>query len=425
MIRKLCAALLLLTVPAFTSLAIAGDTLEEVKKKGVLVAGVKDSTLPFGFADQKTGEIIGYDVDFVHAIAKRLGVKLELRPVTSANRIPELIEGNIDIIAATMSKNLNREKLIDFSDTYFKTGQKFLVKAGTAKTLKDLEGKTIATAKGSTSELTVRKALPKAKIELFDDYIWAAQALRKGAVDAVTTDGAILYGILALAEKKGEYEISDYQISEEEYGLGVRQGDKKFLGFVNATLREMKKSGEAQKIFDKWYAFVKSGIEPPPVVRPQAGRAGGVVIRRTSVPNRFLVMAMKGSFRTGADVSIFDPQGNFIGNGKVKSIYTDEVYVDVEEAKAQFVETGYVAGMNIDKESARTIIEQKQDLLKSVKKEVKAEEEKRQAEINKEYAAEQKERRKEQVAYEKMKMQQENYRDHYYYRGHYRGYRRW
>jgi polar amino acid transport system substrate-binding protein len=274
MIRKLCAALLLLTVPAFTSLAIAGDTLEEVKKKGVLVAGVKDSTLPFGFADQKTGEIIGYDVDFVHAIAKQLGVKLELRPVTSANRIPELIEGNIDIIAATMSKNLNREKLIDFSDTYFKTGQKFLVKAGTAKTLKDLEGKTIATAKGSTSELTVRKALPKAKIELFDDYIWAAQALRKGAVDAVTTDGAILYGILALAEKKGEYEISDYQISEEEYGLGVRQGDKKFLGFVNATLREMKKSGEAQKIFDKWYAFVKSGIEPPPVVRPQAGRAG-------------------------------------------------------------------------------------------------------------------------------------------------------
>ena len=102
MIRKLCAALLLLTVPAFTTLAIAGDTLEEVKKKGVLVAGVKDSTLPFGFADQKTGEIIGYDVDFVHAIAKQLGVKLELRPVTSANRIPELIEGNIDIIAATM-----------------------------------------------------------------------------------------------------------------------------------------------------------------------------------------------------------------------------------------------------------------------------------------------------------------------------------
>lgn len=420
MLRKISAALLLLAFAACSTTAIAGDTLEEVRKKGVLVAGVKDSTPPFGFVDRKTGEIIGYDIDFVRAIANKLGVRLELRPVTSANRIPELIEGNIDIIAATMSKNPNRERIIDFSDTYFKTGQKFLVRVGTAKSLKDLENKTIATVKGSTSELAVRKALPKAKIELFDDYFRAAEALRRGAVDAVTTDGAILYGILAMAEKKGEYEVSDYKISEEEYGLGIRQGDRKFLDVVNATLREMGKSGDALKIYDKWYAFVKSGIEPPPAVAPQAVQAGGVVIRKTSAPNRILVMAMKGAFRSGADVSIFDPQGTLIGRGKVKSIYTDEVYVDVEEGKADFVETGYVVGMNIDPESARAIIEKRQDLLKSVKEEVQAEKGKMQAEIQKEYTEDQKERRKEQLEFERKKMDQQYYMDYYYYPGHYR-----
>jgi polar amino acid transport system substrate-binding protein len=98
---------LFLTVVFLTSLcgvALAGDTLDEVKKRGVLVAGVRDSTPGFGYIDEKTREIVGYDVDFCKAIAKRLGVKLELKPVTSATRMPQLIAGNIDIAAATMTK---------------------------------------------------------------------------------------------------------------------------------------------------------------------------------------------------------------------------------------------------------------------------------------------------------------------------------
>lgn len=414
----LAATLFLSCTLAFA--ATPGDTLEKVRGKGVMVAGVKDSTPPFGFVDRQTGEIVGYDVDFARAIADKLGVRLELKPVTSANRIPELIEGNVDIVAATMSKNPDREKIIDFSDTYFKTGQKFLVKVGTANSLKDLENKTIATAKGSTSELTLRKALPRAKVELFDSYLAAAKALRSGAVDAVSTDEGILFGILAMADKKGEYEITAYRISDEEYGLGVRQGDGKFLDFVNATLREMEKSGEARKIYDKWYAFAKSGMEPAkPVAAPKAGRAGGVVIRRTSTPNRFLVMAIKGSFRPGADVSIFDPQGTFIGSGKVKSIYTDEIYVDVEEAKAQLVETGYVAGMNVDKEGAKAIVETNKDLLKSIKREIVAEQGKMRAEIEKEHKEALEERRKEQQKYEEFKQQQALTPDYYHYYGYY------
>uniref|UniRef100_A0A831TWG3 Transporter substrate-binding domain-containing protein n=1 Tax=Geobacter metallireducens TaxID=28232 RepID=A0A831TWG3_GEOME len=229
------------------------DTLAEVKKKKVLVAGVKDSLPPFGYIDEKSREIVGYDIDFVKAIAKRLGVKVELKPVTSASRMPQLQEGNIDIIAATMTKNPERAKQIDFSHTYFFTGQKFITKKGTVKSLKDLEGKKIGTAKGSTSEQNVKKAIPSATVLSFDDYPQAFLALQQGKVAAVTTDEAILAGILAKAPNKAQFEIPTVQISDEPYGLGMRKGDKNFVDFVNKTLLEMEKSGEAKQIFDKWF----------------------------------------------------------------------------------------------------------------------------------------------------------------------------
>jgi polar amino acid transport system substrate-binding protein len=192
-------------------------------------------------------------VDFAAAIAKKLGVKLELKPVTSASRMPQLQEGNIDIIAATMTKTPERAKQIDFSHTYFLTGQKFLVRKGTVKGLADLNGKKLGTSKGSTSEQNAVKALPNATVLSFDDYPQAFLALQQGKVAAVTTDESILAGMLAKAPNKGEFEIPDIKISDEPYGLGVKKGETKFLAVINATLLEMEKSGEAKKIFDKWF----------------------------------------------------------------------------------------------------------------------------------------------------------------------------
>lgn len=140
--KKLATLFMIMVMAAFTAkAALAGDTLADAKKKGVLVVGCKDSLPPFGYIDEKTRQIVGYDIDFVNAIAKKMGVKVELKPVTSASRMPQLQEGNIDIIAATMTKNAERAKVIDFSNTYFFTGQKFITKKGTVKSLKDLEGK--------------------------------------------------------------------------------------------------------------------------------------------------------------------------------------------------------------------------------------------------------------------------------------------
>ena len=238
---------------SLSAVICSADTLDTIKKRGTLIAGVKDSTPGFGYVDEKKREIVGYDVDFVAYLAKKLGVKLELKPVTSASRMPQLVEGNIDIIAATMTKTPERAKQIDFSYTYFLTGQKFLVKKGTVKSLKDLEGKRIGTAKGSTSEQNASKALPKATVLSFDDYPQAFLALQQGKVVAVTTDESILANLLAKAPNKELFEIPDIRISDEPYGLGIRKGEKAFVDFVNKALLEMEKSGEAAKTFDRWF----------------------------------------------------------------------------------------------------------------------------------------------------------------------------
>lgn len=245
--------LLALFAASIFGTASAGDTLADVKAKGVLVGGVKDSTPPFGFINEQTRQLEGYDVDFLKAIADKLGVKLELKPVTSASRIPQLMEGNIDIVAATLTITPERAQQIDFSTTYFLTGQKFLTKKGAFKSLAELEGKKIGTAKGSTSEQNASKALPTATILSFDDYPQAFLALQQGKVVAVTTDESILAGIRGKAPNKEDYEIPDFQISDEPYGLGMRKGDKPLVDFVNATLVEMENSGKAAAIFEKWF----------------------------------------------------------------------------------------------------------------------------------------------------------------------------
>ncbi|OPY86997.1 MAG: ABC transporter glutamine-binding protein GlnH precursor [Smithella sp. PtaU1.Bin162] len=232
--------------------SFAADTLQNVKKRGVLRAGVKDLTPGFALADVKTGEISGYDVDIVKALARKLDARLEIVPIKEDERISSLTEGKVDIVAATMTKTKERERFIDFSHTYFVTEQKFLVSKGTVQRLTDLENKKVGTVAQTTSEINVRKALPAAHIIIFDDYVPAFLALQKGDIFAVTTDEAMLAAILSKADK-GVFEIPPLAISKEPYGLGIRKDQKPFLRFINKSLLEMEKSGEAKKIYDKWF----------------------------------------------------------------------------------------------------------------------------------------------------------------------------
>ncbi len=234
--------------------ALSGDTLSEVKKKGVLVAGVRDSLPPFGVIDKRTGRNIGYDIDYVNAIAGRLGVKVKFVPTTPETRIEQLRNGEIDIVAASMTVTPERAKQVDFSYTYFLTGQRFIVKkGGPYKYPRDFAGKTVGVANGTTGGEVLAKEIPTTVVRYYDTYPQVFQALRKGEVVALSTDEVILRGLYLDMPDKEEFEISPAQISGDAYGLAVRKGDKRLLDFINTTLMEMEKSGEADKIFDKWF----------------------------------------------------------------------------------------------------------------------------------------------------------------------------
>jgi len=237
--------------------ARAGDTLADVKSKGVLVVGVRDTAPPFGTFNTDKNRYEGYDIDVARYIADKLGVKVEFQRVTASSRIPSLVDNRVDLLAAAMTKTPERAERIDFSHTYFLTGQKFLARKGLIRSLKDLEGKRIAAGKGTTGEQLMKSAVPQAVIISFEDYPMGFVALKQGKVDAVTTDESILGGQLCLLERnpatRGKFEIPDIQLSVEPYALGVRKNDANFLKFVNDTLLEMEKNGEANRIFQRGF----------------------------------------------------------------------------------------------------------------------------------------------------------------------------
>lgn len=415
---------------AFVFLAgavFAGETLDEVKKKGVLVAGVKDSSPPFGFRDKATGELVGIDVEIARAAAKSLGVAFEAVPVTSVSRIPDLLDGKIDLIAATMSRTSDRDLLIDFSRTYFRTAQRVLAKKGSVSSFQDLGGKKVGTGKGSTSEKNLADQVPGAKVVTFEHYGQVKEALEKGQIDAASTDGILLFAMMA-GLPKDAYEIAPMILSEEEYGLGVRQGSPKFLAAVDRALDELKKSGELMRIFEKWIggqpgAAPVAAAPPKPAERKPVAEAAGVVARQTSAPGRFVVVPMKGIFREGAPVAVFTPQGDPVGKGKVHSVYADRVYVDMDDPAAP-VTLGYPVGMNVaDKEAARKLIEDRQEVLGSVKGEIEKVQEARREEVAREQKKEWDDRAKYQEEMTKKAREQSYQYDYYWYdRPYYRSY---
>lgn len=241
---------LALLVAAAAAAVAAESTYDVVKKRGALIAGVKFDAPPFGFVDE-SGKNVGFDIDIAHYIASKLGVKLELKQVTSKTRIPMLQDGQVDMAICTMTHQQKRDEAIDFSITYFMDGQKLLVKKGSkVKSVKDLAGKAVATAQGSTSEANIKRAQPKARVVTFQEYPQAFLALQQGKVQAVTTDSTILLGLKA---GHSDYQIVGKAFSSEPYAIGVRENDSKWRDAINFALMDMWRDGTYRKVYEKWF----------------------------------------------------------------------------------------------------------------------------------------------------------------------------
>jgi ABC-type amino acid transport substrate-binding protein len=252
--------LFLLLLFGLLSLVSSGEgfagTLQDVKARGKLIAGVKTDFPPFGFLDKK-GVIKGFDIDLAKALSKKLfgnEEAVEFVPVTTENRIAFLTSKKIDIIVATLTITEERKEKIDFSIPYFVSGQLILVQ-GDSKITKyqDLAGKKVATIRGSVGDIAIRELVPDAERIKFERNFEALQALKKRRVEAFVQDYVLLYNLL---QKNPGLRIAGLEpFRPAPYGLGVRKGDKEWLDFINSTLVKMEERGEYEKLLEKWFGM--------------------------------------------------------------------------------------------------------------------------------------------------------------------------
>jgi polar amino acid transport system substrate-binding protein len=234
--------------------AAHADQLQDIKSRGKLVCGTLGTSEPFSFQDPNTREIIGYDVDMCKAIAKDLGVKLELVMVSVDARIPSLQQGRVDILAANLGYTPARAEQVAYSNSYFVSQQKLITRADAKiKTLDQLKGKRISAIKGSSSEQGVRREISDAVTATFSETATAFLAVAQGKAAAFCASELILVKLKEQSEATQPMHIIEKPLFAEAWGLGVRKDETAFLNAVNKTLTGMESSGEIDTTYNKWF----------------------------------------------------------------------------------------------------------------------------------------------------------------------------
>lgn len=231
------------------------DQLDDIRKKGQIVVGVLGTDEPNSFIDSKTRELVGYDVDLAKAVAQKIGVTPVFKQITVAARIPELQQGHVDLLAASLTHTKAREAQLDFSLTTFVTGQTVLVKKSSGiKDVPDLAGKRVVTVKGGTQERNTKKAVPTATVVTFDTAPQAFQALQQGKAAAfVNDDKSVVRALVQLGEQGKDYQILPSNLSIEPLALGIKKGETRLKKMVDETLLELETSGKAETLYEQWY----------------------------------------------------------------------------------------------------------------------------------------------------------------------------
>jgi glutamate transport system substrate-binding protein len=253
------------TVASNVSLT-GSPTFDKIKSNGKVRIGVKQDQPGLGFMDAATGQYSGFDIEIAKWIAASLGYgadKIEFKPIPSANRESAIQNGDIDYYVGTYSITDARKKQVDFAGPYFVTGQGLLVKKSntTINSEKDIAGKTVCSATGSTPLQNIQKNFPQTKAQSFDTYSQCVDALKNGQVDAVTTDQAILIGYAA--QDPDNLKVVGQPFTTEKYGVGLTKGDTALRKFVNDMFTNGKDTW--QKIYDSTLGKSGTKVEQPAV----------------------------------------------------------------------------------------------------------------------------------------------------------------
>ncbi|MGW7465565.1 glutamate ABC transporter substrate-binding protein [Streptomyces xantholiticus] len=221
------------------------------------------------------GKFTGFDVDVAKYVAKELGYAegdIEFKETKSADRETALARGDVDFIAATYSITDERKQKVDFAGPYLLAHQDLLIRAddNVAKG-DDLNGKKLCSVAGSTSAQNVKKDFaPDAQLQQYGTYSECLGALQSGRVDALTTDDSILAGYASQEQYKGKFKLAGLKLSNENYGIGVKKGDKEMVDKINAALEKM--------VQDKsWNKAVADNFGPANYKNEPAPEIGNIV----------------------------------------------------------------------------------------------------------------------------------------------------
>lgn len=252
-ISRLGGAVLAFVIGCGASSVSQADQLSDIRAKSKLVCGLT-VVQPFAYHDPATREMVGYEVDLCRMLADDLNVGMEYKVVAADTRVPELVQGRIDVLAALMSYTKERAQIIDFSNAYVEDGFYFIkLKASDIKSVDELADKRISAAKGSLYAPAAARKFPQASIVTFDDGPLAFLALQQGKVDATIQRSSAAVG-LQLRSPPGSppIELLEPPLLKQGSGFGVRKGEPEFLSYLNGFLDKLESSGKAQALWDKW-----------------------------------------------------------------------------------------------------------------------------------------------------------------------------
>ncbi|HET7764882.1 MAG TPA: transporter substrate-binding domain-containing protein [Burkholderiales bacterium] len=251
-----------LAAPA-TAQQLSG-TLKKIKETGSITVGYRESSIPFSYLDDKQ-QPIGYAmdlcmkiVDAVKADLKMPGLKVQLQPVTSSNRIPLMQNGTIDLECGSTTNSVERQKQVSFGPTYFVINVTAAVKKNSKiKSLADLNGKTISTTSGTTSVPLLKKYQKTQNIEVKEiygkDHAESFLLVADDRAAAFVMDDILLAGQIANSRNPSAYRIIPESLRQEPYSMMLRKDDPEFKALVDKTIGGVMKSGEINKIYSKWF----------------------------------------------------------------------------------------------------------------------------------------------------------------------------
>ena len=263
----LCA--LLAAGPAIAQRALApivaysSGTLKRIDETGVVHLGYRENSPPFAFLDAKR-KPIGYSLDVcevvVDEIAREVGKDLtvEYQAVTPENRFALVSSGAVDLECGSTTNTAERRKIVAFSPTMFVTGTKLLVRRGSGiRSLRDLDGKTIALTRGTVHESAVPRLVERQKLTVKfvfgADHNESFQLLATGKADAFANDDVQLYGIVAETRSSSDFRVVGDFLTYADYALTLRKDDPEFAEVVEHAFRSLAGSREIVAIYERWF----------------------------------------------------------------------------------------------------------------------------------------------------------------------------